>query len=150
MPDLGTACDVNTGCADSRNHICDPDSQECRKLTYICMMSLQYRKLTYIYIMSLQCCKLTYIYFMSLYVVYWTMFTPPQRGLYFRCSLSLWLSLCLSLCMCVCARPNKWTDLDAVFAKWLLTTLAQIFFLIWWPCVKDQGYSDVILLFSSS
>ena len=51
------------------------------------------------------------------------------EGLYFHCS----LSVCLCVCVCVCDRiclwtkfqPNRWTDLDAVFAKWLLTALAQ-------------------------
>ena len=39
----------------------------------------------------------------------------------------------VSVCLCVCVRlllwtkfqPNGWTDLDAVFAKWLLTALAR-------------------------
>ena len=45
-------------------------------------------------------------------------FTPPRN--------------CLSVCLCVSYvylwskfQPNRWIELDAVFAKWLLTALAQ-------------------------
>ena len=57
------------------------------------------------------------------------------EGLYFHCSLSVclfvWVSVCVSVCLCVRHflwtkfQPNGCTDLDAVFAKWLLTALAQ-------------------------
>ena len=57
------------------------------------------------------------------------------EGLYFHCSLSVCVcvSVCLSVCLSVCPaeflwtkfQPNAWTDLDAIFAKWLLRTLAR-------------------------
>ena len=53
------------------------------------------------------------------------------EGLYFHCSLSVCRSVCLSVCLCVrlCLwtkfQPNKWTYLDAVFAKWLLTAMTR-------------------------
>ena len=51
------------------------------------------------------------------------------EGLYFHCS----LSVCVCVCVCLCVycflwtkfQPNGCTDLDAVFAKWLLTALAR-------------------------
>ena len=54
-------------------------------------------------------------------------FTPPRNcgGVTFSL-----LSVCLSVCLCVwlCLwtkfEPIGWTDLDVVFAKWLLTALA--------------------------
>ena len=52
------------------------------------------------------------------------------EGLYFHCSLSV--CLCVCVCVCVCPdflwtkfQPNGCTDLDAIFAKWLLNALAQ-------------------------
>ena len=49
------------------------------------------------------------------------------EGLYFHCS----LSVCVCVCLCVQFflwtkfQPNGCTDLDAVFAKWLLTAMAR-------------------------
>ena len=46
----------------------------------------------------------------------------------------IFTAVCLCMCLCVCVstaflwtefQPNRCTDLDAVFAKWLLTALAQ-------------------------
>ena len=66
-------------------------------------------------------------------VCYAIVITPPRnRGgvifsLQFVC-----VSVCLCVCLSVCPKflwtkfqPNGCTDLDAVFAKWLLTILAQ-------------------------
>ena len=55
------------------------------------------------------------------------------EGFYFHCSLSVFVCVCM--CVCVCVRlclwtifhPNGCTDLDAVFAKRLLITLARTF-----------------------
>ena len=56
--------------------------------------------------------------------------TPPRnRGgvifsLQFVC-VCLSVSLFVRLCLWTKFQPNGWTDLDAVFAKWLLTALAR-------------------------
>ena len=50
------------------------------------------------------------------------------EGLYFHFSLSVCLCVCVSVCpdfLWTKFQPNGCTDLDAVFAKWLLTALAQ-------------------------
>ena len=49
------------------------------------------------------------------------------EGLYFHSSLSVCLSVCVSGWILVNQKfqPNGWTDLNAIFAKWLLKTLAQ-------------------------
>ena len=52
------------------------------------------------------------------------------EGLYFHFSLFVCLSVCLSVCvsdifLLTKFQPTGWTDLDAVFAKWLLTALAH-------------------------
>ena len=44
-----------------------------------------------------------------------------MEGLYFHCS----LSVCPAEFLWTKFQPNRRTDLDAVFAKWLLSTLAQ-------------------------
>ena len=50
------------------------------------------------------------------------------EGLYYHCSLSVCLSVCLCVWLCLWTKfqPNGYTDMDAVFAKWLLSTLARI------------------------
>ena len=88
-------------------------------------------------------------------------FTPPQnRGgviflLQFVC-VFVCVCVCVCVCMCVCVcvyvcvfnvflltkfQRNGCTDLDAVFAKWLLTTLARTL-LNWWAWIKGQGHGD--------
>ena len=73
-------------------------------------------------------------FFIHLTPCYFT--TPRNRGgvifsLQFVC-----VSVCVCVCVCVCVytsdvfllikcQPNGWNDLDVVFAKWLLTALAQ-------------------------
>ena len=49
-----------------------------------------------------------------------------MEGLYFHLSLSVCLCVCLSVRFWLWTKfqPNGWTDLNAVFAKWLLTALA--------------------------
>ena len=50
------------------------------------------------------------------------------EGLYFHFSLSVCVSVCLSVCpefLWTKYQPNGCTDLNAVFAKWLLITLAR-------------------------
>ena len=46
------------------------------------------------------------------------------EGLYFHFSLSACVSVCPDF-LWTKFKPNEWTDLDAVFAKWLLTALAR-------------------------
>ena len=68
----------------------------------------------------------------SLCVCVWGFFlytsTKSWRGYIFT---AVCLCVCLSVCLCVrlCLltkfQPNECTDLDEVFAKWLLTTLSQ-------------------------
>ena len=70
----------------------------------------------------------------------------------------IFAAVCLCVCLYVCLvrlclwikfQPNRWTDLDAVFTKWLLTTLAWTLWPYgnWWSWVKGQGHSDVIPMF---
>ena len=68
--------------------------------------------------------KIFFFYFLHLHEI--------VEGLYFHCSLSVCLSVCLCVCVSVCPdflwtkfQPNGCTNLYAVFAKWLLTTLAR-------------------------
>ena len=66
----------------------------------------------------------------------------------------IFFAVCMCVCTCVCVcqwtkfQRTECTDLEAVFAKWLLTALARTLW-NWWPWVKGQGYSDVIHIFSS-
>ena len=48
-----------------------------------------------------------------------------MEGLFFHCILSVCVCVCVRLCLWLKLRPNGCTDLDAVFAKQLLSTLAQ-------------------------
>ena len=59
-------------------------------------------------------------------------FTPPRNRGGFMFSLQIvsvcvCLSVCLSVRLCLWTKfqPNRWTDLDAIFAKWLLIAQAQ-------------------------
>ena len=84
---------------------------------------------------------------------YFVAVTPPWNhgGVIFSLQ---FICVCVYLCVCVCVcfrlclwtkfQPNGWTDLDAVFAKWLLIALAQTS-----QRVKGQGHSDVMPIFSS-
>ena len=47
------------------------------------------------------------------------------EGLYFHCSLSVCVCVCPAELLLTKIKPNEWTDLDAVFAKWLLPALAR-------------------------
>ena len=61
--------------------------------------------------------------------------TPSYPSFFFNTSTKSWrgyifTAVCLSVCvsdvfLLTKFQPNGWTDLDAVFAKWLLTALAQ-------------------------
>ena len=75
------------------------------------------------------------------------------EGLYFHCSLSVCVCVCVFVCLSVCPallvnkfQRNGCTDLDAVFAKWLLTALAQTLLNL---VTLGQGHGDVIPIFSS-
>ena len=78
-------------------------------------------------------------------------FTPPRNrgGVIFSLQ---FVSVCVCLCVCPVEflwtkfQLNGWTNLDAVFTKWLLRTLARTLS-NWWPWVKGQGHSDVIPIF---
>ena len=71
--------------------------------------------------------------------------TPPRNreGVIFSLHF-VYVCVCVCLCVFVCLsvchwtkfQQNEWTDLDAVFAKWLLTALAQ-----------TLGHSNVISIF---
>ena len=71
------------------------------------------------------------------------------EGLYFHFS----LSVCVCLCVCPTLlvnkfQPNGSTDLDAVFAKRLLSILARTLLKLV-TLVKGQGHSGSISIFSS-
>ena len=54
-------------------------------------------------------------------------FSKSWRGFYFHCSLSVCVCVCVSdVFLWIKFQLNGWTDLDAVFAKWLLIAMAQI------------------------
>ena len=64
-----------------------------------------------------------------------TSFLKQKQTRSIHCSLSVCVSLCVCVCLCVCVstvflwtkfQPNGCTDLEAVFAKWLLTVLVRI------------------------
>ena len=50
-----------------------------------------------------------------------------MEGLYFHCSLSVYVSVCPAEFLWTKFQPNGCPDFDTVFAKWLLTVLAQTF-----------------------
>ena len=75
----------------------------------------------------------------SNFYINWTtaFITPPRNrgGVIFSLQF-IYVCVCVCVCLCVCEsvcpdflwtkfQPNLWTDLDAIFAKWLLTALAQ-------------------------
>ena len=50
--------------------------------------------------------------------------------------------MCLSVCLFKTKfHPNRCTDFDEIFAKWLLATLTRTY-LNWWSWVKGQDQSD--------
>ena len=55
-----------------------------------------------------------------------------------RVSVCLSVFLYVRLCLWTQFQPNGWTDLDAGFAKGLLSTLAWSYW-NWWPWVKAKG-----------
>ena len=75
------------------------------------------------------------VYVLKMLLVFSVITSPRNRwgvifSLQFVC---VCVSVCLSVFLCVCLmsaceqkfQPNRCTDLDAVFAKWLLTPLSQ-------------------------
>ena len=73
-----------------------------------------------------------FLSFIQYFIVYYTS-TKSWRGyIFIAVCLCVCVSVCVYVSVCVCPeflwtkfQPNGWTDLDAVFAKWLLTTLAR-------------------------